>query len=85
MFAECRGGANSPDLVVAARELTVAGAFREISRCVVDVSDEVAVPSTETPVCARDRTNSTLHIVLPERNDKPAVTYAASTPVVECN
>ena len=44
----------------------------------------VAVPSTETYVCARDRTNNRLHIALPERNEtQPAMTYATLCPVVE--
>ena len=50
----------------------------------VDFSEEVAVPSTRTPTHERDRTNSRLLIALPERNEtKPAVTYAAPTPMVE--
>ena len=40
--------------------------------------------STETSVCAEDRTNSSLHIALPERIEtQPAVTYATLCPVVE--
>ena len=44
--------------LVAARELIVAGADFEISSGMVDFSEEVALPSTETPACAKDRTNS---------------------------
>ena len=52
-----------------AREPIVAGAVYEISSGKLNFSEEVAVPSTETPVCAGDRTNSRLHIALPERNE----------------
>ena len=45
------------------------GPFCEISCGIVDSSDEVAVRSTDTNVCARDRTNSRFYIAVPERND----------------
>ena len=78
-------GVDSPDTVVAARELVVAGVFREVSSGTVDFSEEVAAPSTKTPAHERDRTNSRLHIALPEPNEtKPAVTCAVPAPVVEC-
>ena len=44
--------ANSHDLV-AARELIVVGVFQETSCGIVDSTDEVAVPSTETSVCTQ--------------------------------
>ena len=48
----------------------------------VDFSDEVAVPSTETTVCARsDEQQATSRCL--SAMTQPAVTYAASTPVVE--
>ena len=53
-------------LLVAARELIVVGAFYDISSGIVD-SFAVADPSTETSVCARDRTNSRLSSALAER------------------
>ena len=40
------------------------GTFYELSRGIVDSTDAVAVPSTETSVRARDRTNSRLPIAL---------------------
>ena len=69
-------------LLVAARELIVVGALYEMSSGIVD-SFAVAVPSTETSVCARDRTNSRLSSAFAGRIDTTAVTYATLCHVVE--